>query len=360
MACSGRDLRLDLLRGLCLLKMVFNHLWKTPLHQYQALLGNVSAAAGFFLISGAVVGIVHGRRMHSNGLAHTSRAVLTRAMNLYIANLGLVLLFASLHKVGYLQVKELAELWTEEGFRWYLLFTLDQPCYLQVLPRYVVYLALTPIALWLLKTGRSHWLVLSTLAIWVLNQVLPGDGLRIPFLESTTLVSFRIAAWQLLFFSGMVLGYHREAIGRWWGRLPARWTVSLLAMATVGFSLLRNYPDLLDIGPRLTHTLLGRADLGPLRVLNLVVFFALIFLLTDRLWKPIHRATGWLLLPFGQSSLYLFLLHIVVVWLIPPLLEFAGVWYLIGAWQRLPLDLLMIALLWLLIDRRFLFDYVPR
>jgi hypothetical protein len=117
MVCSGRDLRLDLLRGLCLLKMVFNHLWSTPLHQYQALLGNVSAAAGFFLISGAVVGIVHGRRMQVNGLAHTSRALLARAMNLYIANLGLVLLFASLYKVGYLKVKEFAELWTDEGFR---------------------------------------------------------------------------------------------------------------------------------------------------------------------------------------------------------------------------------------------------
>ena len=32
---SARDLRLDLLRGLCLFKMVFNHLWHTPLHRFQ-------------------------------------------------------------------------------------------------------------------------------------------------------------------------------------------------------------------------------------------------------------------------------------------------------------------------------------
>jgi hypothetical protein len=360
MACSGRDLRLDLLRGLCLLKMVFNHLWRTPLHQYQSLLGFVSAAAGFFLISGAVVGIVHGRRMQVNGLAHTSRVVLTRAMNLYIANLGLLLLFTSLHAVGFLKVKELADLWTDEGFKWYMLFTFDQPCYLQVLPRYVVFLALTPIALWLLKTGRTHWLVVSTLGIWVVNQLLPGSGLRIPVLESDTLASFRIAAWQLLFFSGMVMGYHRDQVGQWWGRISARWTLPTLALVCVGFSLLNKYPDLTQLSSLQLRTLFGRESLAPFRVVNLIVFFALVFLLTDRLWKPIRRATGWLLLPFGQSSLYLFLLHIVVVWLIPPVLMMAHVWHLVGPWQRLPLDLLMIGLLWLMIDRRFLFDYVPR
>ena len=61
---EGRDERLDLLRGFCLLKMVLSHLWPQPV-DLQIAFGFVSAAEGFFLISGATTGIVFGRRAES-------------------------------------------------------------------------------------------------------------------------------------------------------------------------------------------------------------------------------------------------------------------------------------------------------
>ena len=47
--------------------MVLSHLWPQPL-DLQPLFGFVSAAEGFFLISGATTGIVFGRRAESGGL----------------------------------------------------------------------------------------------------------------------------------------------------------------------------------------------------------------------------------------------------------------------------------------------------
>lgn len=362
-AVSRRDLRLDLLRGLCLAKMVFNHLWKTPLHGLQSWLGFVTAAEGFFLLSGVVTGIVHGRRTEERGLAAAGGSVLQRSFNLYVANLAFVFLFLALEVTGLVP----HDFFGYGGrFTWAEPFHLNQPYYLQVLPRYVVFLALTPLALWCLTTGRTVWMLAVSAGLWLANLVsigLHGGGyggmLLVPGLEPPRQASFPLVAWQLLFFVGMAIGHHRRCLAAWWGRLPVPTVGAALLALCVLAALYRNGGlGLPALPPALDRMLLDRRVLGPARLVNFAAFSTVLFWLTDRLWRPMTRVAGPALIPFGQASLYLFLVHIPVVWIsrsgVPALTALSPHWSLVLV------DGAILTLLWWAIRRRFLFDFVPR
>jgi hypothetical protein len=354
---SPRDLRLDLLRGLCLFKMVFNHLWHTPLHAVQSWIGFISAAEGFFFISGVVVGIVHGRRMHEAGLGTVSRAVLRRGLHLYASNLALVCLFLALEGSG---VLPFGFLWNP-GFTPPSLFSFNHPYFLQVLPRYAAFLAVTPLALYCLGTGRTAWLLAGSAGLWGLNLAL-GGRLAVPFLEAGEFGGFLLVAWQLLFFAGMVLGYHRDRLGAAWRALPTWAALGVPGALYLGFVLLERAvaTGLTALQPGRVFDLFGRDHLGPGRLLNLAVGFAFFFAATDRLWRPVRRLLGPLLLPFGQSALYLFLVHILLNALslaVELRLPFALAGH---PWRLLAADAILLSTYWLMVRYRLLASWIPR
>ena len=357
---SPRDLRLDFLRGFCLLKMVFDHMASTPIHEYKYWVGYVTAAEGFFLISGAVVGIVYGRRALEDGLGTASRMVVTRAFNLYLANLALVFLFISLELAGLLSSQYFSHLWSD-GFDWPRIFNFEQPYYLRILPRYVAFLALTPLALWCLRTQRTTWLLMVSGSFYALNLVMSGRA-TVPFLERSSGGVFPIVSWQVLFFYGMALGYHRDRVGRWFHNLNWRKLAWALAVLSLGFVLLRGVvrPELSFQNRGVLDLYFSRSQLSPLRLLNLTVVFGLAFLITDRLWKPLNRVLGPLLIPFGQHSLFLFLMHIPVVVLCKQVFSAPLATLPLGPWILIAIEMSLIAFLWWMIRKRILFNFVPR
>lgn len=354
---SRRDLRLDLLRGLCLLKMVFDHLWPVPLHAVTYWIGYVTAAEGFFFISGVVVGIVYGRRLRIDGRAPVARALWRRSAHLYLANLGLVFFMVALEHTGVLSLQRFTDLW-RDGFAWWELLRFDQPYFLQVLPRYVCFLAAAPLVLLALERGRWRLVLLASGASWLAH--LAGLG-PLPWVESPA-TEFPILGWQLLFVVGVVAGHHRLALGGLWHRLrdePAT-LPSLFAVATA-FALLQVavVEGLLTPPARAYHLLLDRSQLGPLRLLDLAVVFALCFHLVDRFWRPLYRATGPLLLTLGQHSLYVFLMHVLVVWLAWAARPWLPDVVLDSVGWALAVDAALLGLLWWMTRRRVFFALVP-
>lgn len=347
---EGRDLRLDLLRGVCLAKMVFNHLWPTPLHAAQYWFGYVSAAEGFFFISGTVAGIVYGRRAVVEGPAAIRRALWRRALQLYLANLALVVLFLALEAAGYLPVR-LFPYWHRAPL-WPWVFTFNQAYALHVLPRYVAFLAAAPLALWCLRTRRTPGLLLASAALWLASFA--AGGLRVPWLESEGVADFPLLAWQLLFFGGLALGFHRQRLGALWRRVPGRLALAGLALPCLLLALHGQAAALglpaLPAG--LSDTLFGRQELGPGRLLNLALFFALAFLVTDRLWRPLHRFAGPVLLPLGRHALAVFLLHIPIVWL-------GALAFPVSPAAGLALDALVLTSLWALVRQEAVLAFVP-
>src|SRR5947207_14353402 len=77
----GRDLRIDLLRGLAVLAMVIDHL-AGPSRLYLITGGNrfyTSAAEGFIFLSGLTVGFAYRHIAEQLGLAAAARRLLIRA-----------------------------------------------------------------------------------------------------------------------------------------------------------------------------------------------------------------------------------------------------------------------------------------
>jgi hypothetical protein len=246
----------------------------------------------------------------------------------------------------------------------------DQPYFLQVLPRYVVFLLATPAALWLLRRGK-WWVVLTaTVGLWSLAH-LPGIDPRIPFVEHGRVVGFRISAWQLPFFMGLLIGWHREALAGVWRKLTSPAGLVLLGAAAVMLLVVSvqqmrgGWPfDGSKLGEllrddRIARRLTGKDDLGLLRLANMAAFYPLVYWATDRGWAFWSRRVGWLMLPLGSASLYLFLVHIPLTR--GPLPGLAA-WQpgIVGSWLALVVDVAVLLLIWGMIRLRVGFGVIPR
>src|SRR5687767_11168856 len=95
---AGRDLRIDLLRGYCVLAMVVDHIAGRSL-LYPLTGGNrfyTSAAEAFIFISGLVMGLVYRRLVERDGLGFSLRRAIERSVTLYLVTITLSLLFIPL------------------------------------------------------------------------------------------------------------------------------------------------------------------------------------------------------------------------------------------------------------------------
>ncbi len=287
--------------------MVLTHLWPQPV-LLQPLFGYVSAAEGFFLISGVTTAIVFQRRAESAGLGSASRGLARRGVRLYLFNLVVVFLFFAAETTRLLPSAQIRH----PGFAPHELFLFNQPYFLQVLPRYAVYLLLAPLALACMRSGRTLLLLAASWGLWAL-VVVRGGQMSIPYLEAGKYGGFLVLSWQLLFFVGMALGFHRERVGRAWRALPVGLALILPAVLFLGFVALGLASSAGQVGwsAHEAWQLFGRKQLAPGRLVDLLCAALLFFALVDRFWKPVRRATGWLLLPFGRNALYLFLAHTV-------------------------------------------------
>src|SRR3984885_13034058 len=85
---SKRILGFDLIRGFLLLVILINHI-ELPPNFYDFFTGRgrlfVSAAEGFFFLSGLLVGMVYRRKM-AKGMKFVFKKIWTRAAELYVGS----------------------------------------------------------------------------------------------------------------------------------------------------------------------------------------------------------------------------------------------------------------------------------
>ena len=310
-----RLLEIDIFRGLLLLVMVVNHT-PSPLRALTTQpLGFVSAAEAFVFVSACLCGLVFSHKYKSDGLLALKQVTRRRLRQIYIGHL-LTLLFC-LVVVGqwlghlapfynmihpYLQHPTPAALSA--------LFLLYQPPLLDILPMYLVFMALTP---WTIRmAARMGWSAVLTvsLLLWLAAQFGLKEWL-VSALAGDWLVvdpgAFNLFSWQLIWVLGMMLGQHLQ---RHPGRsrvisLPKPFWMVLIGIALFFFGW-RWIPVFQDLGDH--AWLLDKWQLGPLRLLNL---FALLILV---LWQApaLGKMLIWLkpLAVLGRHMLPVFCLHV--------------------------------------------------
>jgi enterochelin esterase-like enzyme len=311
---SRRDPRLDLLRGFAVFAMLVDHIGgQSPLY---LLTGGdqffTSSAEGFVAISGFLVGQVYRQLAAAHGLGVALRRLLERAWLLYVFAVGLTLVIVPVTRLFDLPWPLSNDVQDPRSLLWGIL-TLRQTAYLaDIALLYALLLGVSPLAFILLFEGRA-WLVLGiSWGLWAVYQVNAGAA-ELPWLIGDNRV-FHFSAWQVLFISAMVLGYHRDRLRQ---QLHIGWDVPLLLVTGAGVAgMVTLYATNADARAAVTDPSswwLAKNTMGPARIAASVLVFGCAWLLVSRFWIPAQRMLGWLLLPLGRNSLFAYSTHVLIV-----------------------------------------------
>ncbi len=309
---SPRDLRLDWIRGVAVFVMIVDHLGGASwLHLITG--GNmflVSAAEFFVFISGWVGGIVWRGIAQSRSYGAAVWKIVRRAVILYALTVILTIGFGTFSIHFHLP-------WANDAARiGWLAFVQNTASLKQTLPfadiilLYTLLFAAAPIGLFLLYSGRTFWLVAAAVLMWLEFQVW---GLEIPW--QIPEYGFQFAAWQLLFFSAMTIGFHHRTLARKFERVHTGLWWILAAVLFLGMAAFYQRAMQLNVSgePLATSAPFLKSALAIGRVGAFAIALPLVFLAVHLLWKPLQFFGGWLFLPFGQNALLSYSLHIVLV-----------------------------------------------
>jgi hypothetical protein len=369
-----RDLALDLLRGLAMLILVVNHTELDSALEY-ATATVLSAAEILVAVSGVVAGMVFGRRWRVHGRRATTRMLLARARKLYIASLVVVVIVGLLVAIPQIPTDAVTasprmqaggNLYDYDGPPRTLIavVTLEAgPWQFSILGLFIALLALTPVVLWALE--RRLWAPVLALS---LALFLVGRRWNVDVLPSQSENAFPILIWQALFVPALTLGCHRQAIARrlrpW--RRPI--TAVIAVAATAALCLRLQMAGLAPIG--LDQALgyapadwrlwqqahFDKTTLDTARVTILAALAGALYLTLRRNQQAAERLLGWLLLPLGRNSFYVFIMHVFICLAIAIALSEDG----IGLIGNTLVQVAGLALLWTMVRHRFLFSIVPR
>ncbi|MEO8691791.1 MAG: OpgC domain-containing protein, partial [Candidatus Saccharimonas sp.] len=228
---SRRILTLDLLRGWFLVAILLDHLQYYP-NGFDLLTGRgdlyVSAAEGFFLISGIVLGVVRGRKLLEKPFKVAAKLLLKRGVQLYITAIVLFFVFTFIGwnfmdnpglKPGIRPI--------DQNFFDILKGALNFDYiygWADYLRLYAIYLFVSPIVVWLLRKGLWYVVAIASIGVWFYydSSTLPTNELS------------QVYSWQTIFFGGMIIGFYIDQIKDWWhhrSKVFRKWaTASVLAV----------------------------------------------------------------------------------------------------------------------------------
>lgn len=318
-----RRAELDALRGLFLVWMTLTHLPTRFSDLVNSPVGFVSSAEGFVFISALLVGRLSMHEFSQNASGVRVR-LWKRSLKIYgyhLLMLALAFTVAAAFAIGTHKaaISNLLDFYLVHPFVAIAgsVLLLYCPPLLDILPMYVTFLFFTPLLL--SAAVRFGWkkILFASAAIWLLaqfglrdvvhNWIVHFTHLQIPLQETG---AFNLFAWQAIWTAGLWLGA-RSAFGEpMIPRIPG-WVAALCCAACLFFIGVR-YGWL---GPHLTQQALGiqldKWQIGPLRVVNLVTFFVVVYWLRNSLrWFAVE--------PFrtlGKASLQVFCTHIAFVFI---------------------------------------------
>jgi hypothetical protein len=236
---SGRDIRLDLFRGLALWFIFLDHVPENVLSWLTVRNYGLSDATEIFVfISGYTAVIAYARMMIREGWFRAAARIYRRVWQLYVAHILLFVAFTaqiawvSLSRSTPALIEEMQLLGLgQDPYRAILEAAVlkFRPTNLDILPLYIVLLAAFPLVL----PAVVRWPLAVLAASLALYGLTCHFDWNLPGYPEPKVWFFNPLAWQVVFYTGAalaVLGPTLAKLDRW------RWQISALALLYLCFS----------------------------------------------------------------------------------------------------------------------------
>ena len=321
-----RDRRIDFFRGLALFCIFLDHVPRNILADFTLQSAMFADAAEvFILISGYTVGMVYGGVMERQGFLAAGVRIYHRLWQLYVAHIFLFIIFLAVvaHTQGVVNKSLYAE---EYGVTNFLnepgpallqaLLLGFQPIFMDILPVYVVLLAVLPFVLAGFRSC-ARIVLFASLALWLAVQFDNRIALS-AYPGPDRVWNFNPFAWQALFLVGAWFGWRNIHGGVSW--LSRRWLFWLAeALSLAGFLIRLNWalhglydPIPVLVSGKLLWPFLSKTDLGFLRLANVLALALLVASLIPLQARFFSSSVAWPFLICGRNSLYIFCLGILL------------------------------------------------
>jgi len=332
-----RDARADICRGLALWMIVVNHTpgnWLGGLTLKNFALSDATEA--FVMLAGYAGAFAYAGQADRQGWAPAAAALVRRVSKLYMAHIFLLVVFtaqvgfsaAALDRAIYLD--ELAlDPFAEQPYRTLLeaLLLRFQPAFLDILPLYIVLLALLIPAL--LLRGRPWLLIALSVSLWLGAR---ASGLNLPRWQEGGWF-FNPLGWQLLFFTGFMIGQAARGAPSL-GLPPRRPILTVLACTILGAGLavmvaLEHVPTLGEALPPAIPDFLATVDKTALHPFRLLSTLSITYLVGHYVSREGRVTRSLLARPFaemGRHSLPVFCFGILLSFVARLMLEAADAW----------------------------------
>jgi len=312
---KGRDLRLDLFRGVANWAIFLDHIPNNVVSWITTRNYGFSDAADLFIfISGYTVAFVFARTMIDRGFVVGATRLLRRAWQIYVAHVLLFVLY--LTEIGYFAPRYGGSVFVDQfNVQVFLqqpaqtlfegLILAFKPVNMDVLPLYIVLIGLFPPVLWAMLRAPNVTLLASVVLYLAARQF----GWNLPAYPAG-MWYFNPFAWQVLFVFGawFALGGSRTSMPLIRSRSAFVIGIAYLAFAAV-VTMSDKLPILRELLPNIVldyFTPNDKTNLAPYRLVHFIVFAFLVVRLLPRDWSGLEWKGFRPAIKCGQQSLEVF------------------------------------------------------
>ncbi|MBC7764166.1 OpgC domain-containing protein [Microbacteriaceae bacterium] len=320
---GSRLLALDYLRGFFVAVIIIDHLNKFPsigsLLTGEARLW-VTAAEGFVMISGFLIGYVRGFKGLKLPFRVIAGKLLQRSLLLYVWVIITTIIFAAID--WYLEfIPNIPSPPTPDGDWWALFVDVatfhSAALWTYFLLLYTIFLFFSIGIVYLLRNNQARLAVVLTLIVYLVGLTHDIKWMK----------------WQVIFFLPTIAGYYFPRIITWWQghsenkRLWFRRSIyssSLLLLVTSMTFIF--HPQILPlsiVGP--VNSLFNIETFGPLRILLSGLWFIALALFFDQIFPFLQRWTFGVLEYIGTHSLTAYIAHGFIICAFNAILFLSGI-----------------------------------
>lgn len=312
---KGRDLRLDLFRGIANWAIFLDHIPDNVVNWITTRNYGFSDAADLFVfISGYTASFVYARMMLERGFIVGATRLTKRVWQLYVAHIILFVIY--IVSISYLALRfgdsEIINEFNVAGLVDHATDTLGQglllkfkPVNLDVLPLYIVLMGFFPPILWIMLR-KPNATMLASIALWLAARHFGWNLKAYP----AGVWYFNPYCWQVLFVFGSwcALGGARKNMAFIMSPITLYFCIAYLLFALI-MTFAGRFPDFGAMFPHWLYSAFNpndKTNLAPYRFVHFAVIVIMVIRFVPKDWSGLQWKVFDPMIVCGQQSLAVF------------------------------------------------------